>query len=125
MASVFNFRCSGTSRLPQFQWPRTGPTRTLYFGELVIGQSQISGSGPPLPAGQGFPIGRKGQQPAGLMDKPRGGPKGSRLPELTKRTIVMLKEANPTWGCQKISDMLVRGPALPASASVTGIIEVS
>jgi transposase InsO family protein len=27
----------------------------------------------------------------------------------------MLKEANPTWGCQKISDMLVRGPALPAS----------
>jgi transposase InsO family protein len=55
--------------------------------------------------------------PAGLLDKPRGGPQGSRLPELTKRTIVMLKEANPTWGCQKISDMLVRGPALPASAS--------
>ena len=55
--------------------------------------------------------------PAGLMDKPRGAPQGSRLPELTKRTIVMLKEANPTWGCQKISDMLVRGPALPASAS--------
>ena len=55
--------------------------------------------------------------PAGLLDKPRGGPKGSRLPELTKRTIVMLKEANPSWGCQKISDMLVRGPALPASAS--------
>jgi len=55
--------------------------------------------------------------PAGLMDKPRGEPQGSRLPELTKRTIVMLKEANPTWGCQKISDMLVRGPALPASAS--------
>ncbi|HEV3080349.1 MAG TPA: IS481 family transposase [Gemmataceae bacterium] len=55
--------------------------------------------------------------PAGLMDKPRGSPPGSRLPDLTKRTIVMLKEANPTWGCQKISDMLVRGPALPASAS--------
>ncbi|HEV3085263.1 MAG TPA: IS481 family transposase [Gemmataceae bacterium] len=55
--------------------------------------------------------------PAGLMDKPRGGPQGSRLPDLIKRTIVMLKEANPTWGCQKISDMLVRGPALPASAS--------
>jgi transposase InsO family protein len=49
------------------------------------------------------------------MDKPRGGPKGSRLPELTKRTILMLKEANPDWGCQRISDMLVRGPALPAS----------
>jgi transposase InsO family protein len=53
--------------------------------------------------------------PAGLLDRARGGPAGSRLPELTKRTIVMLKEANPTWGCQKISDMLVRGPALPAS----------
>jgi transposase len=35
--------------------------------------------------------------PAGLMDKPRGGPAGSRLPELTKRTILMLKQANPDW----------------------------
>src|SRR5262249_9541565 len=48
---------------------------------------------------------------------PKGGPAGSRLPELTKRTILMLKQANPDWGCQKISDMLLRGPALPASAS--------
>jgi transposase InsO family protein len=53
--------------------------------------------------------------PAGLMDQPRGGPWGSRLPELTKRTILMLKQANPEWGCQRISDMLLRGPALPAS----------
>jgi transposase InsO family protein len=53
--------------------------------------------------------------PAGLMDRPRGGHKGSKLPELTKRTILMLKESNPDWGCQRISDMLVRGPALPAS----------
>jgi transposase InsO family protein len=55
--------------------------------------------------------------PGGLMDKPKGGPSGSRLPELTRRTILMLKEANPEWGCQRISDMLVRGPALPASPS--------
>jgi transposase InsO family protein len=55
--------------------------------------------------------------PAGLMDKPKGGPAGSRLPELTRRTILMLKEANPEWGCQRISDMLLRGPALPASAA--------
>jgi transposase InsO family protein len=55
--------------------------------------------------------------PAGLLDRPRGGPRGSRLPELTKRTILMLKAANPQWGCQRISDMLVRGPALPASPS--------
>ena len=53
--------------------------------------------------------------PGGLMDKPRGGPKGSKLPDLTRRTILMLKQANPDWGCQRISDKLVRGPALPAS----------
>jgi transposase InsO family protein len=53
--------------------------------------------------------------PAGLLDQPRGAPEGSRLPELTKRTILMLKQANPEWGCQRISDMLFRGPALPAS----------
>jgi transposase InsO family protein len=56
------------------------------------------------------------QGPAGLMDQPKGGPRGSRLPDLTKRTILMLKKANPEWGCQRISDMLTRGPALPASA---------
>jgi transposase InsO family protein len=55
--------------------------------------------------------------PAGLMDRPRGAPRGSRLPDLTRRTILMLKQANPDWGCQRISDMLLRGPALPASAS--------
>jgi transposase InsO family protein len=55
--------------------------------------------------------------PAGLLDQPRGQRAGSRLPELTRRTILMLKQANPEWGCQRISDMLVRGPALPASAT--------
>jgi transposase InsO family protein len=55
--------------------------------------------------------------PSGLMDQPKGGPWGSRLPELTKRTILMLKQANPEWGCQRISDLLLRGPALPASPS--------
>jgi transposase InsO family protein len=54
--------------------------------------------------------------PAGLMDQPRGAKKGSRLPELTKRAILMLKADNPEWGCQRISDALARGPALPASA---------
>jgi transposase InsO family protein len=55
--------------------------------------------------------------PAGLMASTRGGSRGSKLPDLTKRTILMLKAANPEWGCQRISDMLLRGPALPASAS--------
>src|SRR6516165_9752783 len=57
------------------------------------------------------------QGPGGLMDRPRGGARGSQLPDLTKRSILMLKETNPSWGCQKISDMLARGPAFPASAS--------
>jgi transposase InsO family protein len=55
------------------------------------------------------------QGPAGLLDAPRGGPAGSKLPDLTKRTILLLKQAHPDFGCQKISDLLVRGPALPAS----------
>jgi transposase len=55
--------------------------------------------------------------PAGLVDRPRGSPPGSRLPEVTRRAILMLKQTNPTWGCQRISDVLQRGPALPASPS--------
>jgi transposase InsO family protein len=55
--------------------------------------------------------------PAGLVAKPKGCPSGSRLPEMTKRAIVMMKEANPEWGCQRISDMLARGPGYPASAA--------
>lgn len=53
--------------------------------------------------------------PVGLMGKPRGGPKGSRLPEVTKRTILMIKEGNRDYGCRRISDMLARGPGLGAS----------
>src|SRR6516165_7753113 len=53
--------------------------------------------------------------PAGLMDQPRGGPRGSRLADLTRRTILLLKQSHPDWGCQRISDMLYRGPGLPAS----------
>jgi transposase InsO family protein len=55
--------------------------------------------------------------PAGLMERPRASARESRLPELTKRSILMLKDANPSYGCQRISDMLARGPALGASPS--------
>jgi transposase InsO family protein len=55
--------------------------------------------------------------PAGLMPQPRGAKRGSHLPDLTRRAILMLKADNPNWGCQRISDALARGPALPASAS--------
>ena len=55
--------------------------------------------------------------PEGLMDRRRGARRGSRLPEVTRRTILMLKQSHPEWGCQRISDALLRGPALSASAS--------
>ena len=55
--------------------------------------------------------------PAGLAEQPRGASTGSRLSEVTKRTIVMLKELHADWGCQRISDELLRGPALAASPS--------
>lgn len=57
------------------------------------------------------------QGPAGLLDQPRGASSGSRLPELTRRTILMLKTSHPEWGCQRISDTLARGPALGACPS--------
>ena len=50
------------------------------------------------------------QGPAGLTEQPGGAPSGSRLPEVTKRTILMLKQQHPEWGCERISDMLVAGP---------------
>ena len=53
--------------------------------------------------------------PAGIQDKPRGSRCGSRLPEVTRRAILMLKQDNPDWGCERISALLLRGPALPAS----------
>ncbi len=53
--------------------------------------------------------------PAGLMDRPRGTVTGSRLPEVVRRAIVMMKETNPDWGVERISDMLARGPGMGAS----------
>jgi transposase len=53
--------------------------------------------------------------PAGLAHRPKGAPQGSRLPEVTRRTILMLKQSHPDWGCQRLSDTLLRGPALSAS----------
>jgi transposase InsO family protein len=54
--------------------------------------------------------------PEGLLDKPREHKEsGSRLPEVTKRAIVMIREAHPEYGCERISDMLGRGPGLGAS----------
>ncbi len=59
--------------------------------------------------------------PAGLMDKPKG-QRGSKLPDITRRSILMLKEDHPDWGCQRISDVLMRGPGLPASPTTVSKI---
>jgi len=64
--------------------------------------------------------------PEGLMSKPKGPPKGSRLPEVTRRTILMLKTGNPEYGCERISDMLARSQGLQASpGAVSRVIKES
>src|SRR5437868_5450483 len=46
--------------------------------------------------------------PAGLMQQPRTRAGGRQLSDLTRRTILMLKQSHPDWGCQRISDVLWR-----------------
>lgn len=53
--------------------------------------------------------------PAGLMEQPRGANRGSRLPEMTKRAILLMKQMHNDWGVDRISDMLLRTQALQAS----------
>ncbi len=53
--------------------------------------------------------------PAGLMDKPKGSGRGSRLPDITKRAILLMKQMHQDWGVDRISDMLLRTQALQAS----------
>jgi transposase InsO family protein len=60
--------------------------------------------------------------PAGLMDRARGAPKGSRLPEITKRAILMMKSVHPDWGVDRLSDMLLRTEALQASPAAIGAV---
>ncbi len=56
--------------------------------------------------------------PEGLMDYPRKGRGGeSRLPEVTKRAILLIRQSHPEYGCERISYMLGRGPGLGASPS--------
>jgi transposase InsO family protein len=53
--------------------------------------------------------------PAGLLGH-RKGHQGSQLPEPTRRAILMMKEAHPDWGQDRIHDMLIRTEGLEASA---------
>jgi transposase InsO family protein len=54
--------------------------------------------------------------PAGLDEKRRGAPQGSRVPEATKRAILMMKGQHEEWGCDRIHDMLMRSDGFMASA---------
>ena len=54
--------------------------------------------------------------PAGLDAKRRGAPTGSRVPEATKRAILMMKGQHEEWGCERIHDMLMRSEGFAASA---------
>jgi transposase InsO family protein len=54
--------------------------------------------------------------PAGLDEKKRGAPTGSRVPEATRRAILMMKEEHEEWGCDRIHDMLMRSEGFMASA---------
>jgi transposase InsO family protein len=60
--------------------------------------------------------------PAGLNDRSRGAPRGSRLPEATQRAILLLKTRHPEWGCERIREVLLRGEGY--SASVGAIARV-
>ncbi|MHC4162337.1 MAG: DDE-type integrase/transposase/recombinase [Planctomycetota bacterium] len=53
--------------------------------------------------------------PAALLGHKRG-PRGSQLPEPTRRAILMMKQAHPEWGQDRIHDMLIRTEGLDASA---------
>ncbi len=54
--------------------------------------------------------------PAGLDEKRRGAPQGSRVAEATKRAILMMKGQHEEWGCERIHDMLMRSEGFAASA---------
>lgn len=56
------------------------------------------------------------QGPAGFEER-RGAPGGSKLSEVTKRTILLLKKAHPDWGQDRIHHELERTKGLSASAS--------
>jgi transposase InsO family protein len=56
------------------------------------------------------------QGPAGFEER-RGAPGGSKLSEVTRRTILLLKQTHPDWGQDRIHHELQRTRALTASAS--------
>jgi transposase InsO family protein len=60
--------------------------------------------------------------PAGLENRPKGAPKGSRVPEPTRRAVLLMKEAHPEWGVDRLHDMLLRTDGFQVSAEAIGLV---
>ena len=58
--------------------------------------------------------------PSGLQDGPAGRRGGSRMPSDTRRAIVLMKQAHPEWGQDRIHDMLMRTEGFGASPGAIG-----
>jgi transposase InsO family protein len=58
--------------------------------------------------------------PQGLSDGRRGGRSGSRLPETTRRAILMMKQSHPDWGEDRLHDVLARSEGYGASPGAIG-----
>jgi transposase InsO family protein len=62
--------------------------------------------------------------PEGLFPRVRGPEPGSRVDAATRRAIVLLRQAHPEYGCQRISDILYRGPGMGVSpTTVARVLE--
>ena len=58
--------------------------------------------------------------PAGLERQEAGKRQGTKLPEVVRRSILMLKQLHPDWGQERIHFELLRTQGLQASASTIG-----
>ena len=62
--------------------------------------------------------------PAGLADRRTGKRKGSRLAEPIRRAILMMKEAHPDWGQERLHDMLLRAEGFAVSpGAIAAVLE--
>jgi transposase InsO family protein len=60
--------------------------------------------------------------PAGLEARKPGAPKGSRMPEETRRAVLMMKVSHPDWGVDRLHDMLLRTEGYQASAGAIALV---
>jgi len=86
-------------------WHRSGLAASVFAGIVGVSQGTLVGWRSRFEA----------DGPAGLDDRPRGAPRGSRLPEPTRRAILMLKETHPEWGLDRIHDVMLRSDGFRAS----------